>query len=69
MASIYAGLNRGVQAYNPDNVAANVGTSTASTDVEVRMDETKGLTRKDIKLILEAVIHWLEDGRLDSYFH
>ena len=69
MASIYAGLNRGSQDMDPDTVNKNVGTSTASVDVEVRMDETKGLTRVDIVRILEAVMRWVNDGRLDTYFH
>ena len=67
MASIYIGLNRGAYGIQVDEVS--VGTSTNSTDVELRMDETKSLTRKDIRLIMEVFRAWLNDGRLDTYFH
>ena len=68
MASIFIGLNRGTQ--SPLNVdLVTVGTITGSTDVELRMDETKGLTRKDIYTIIEVFENWLKDGRLDIYFH
>lgn len=67
MASIYIGLNRGAYGIQVDEVS--VGTSTNSTDVELRMDETKNLTRKDLRIILEVFRAWLNDGRLDLYFH
>ena len=67
MASIYIGLNRGAFGLQVDEVT--VGTSTGSTDVELRMDETKGLTRKDIRTIIDVFEAWISDGRLDTYFH
>jgi hypothetical protein len=67
MASLYIGLNRGAYGIQVDEVT--VGTSTGSTDVELRMDETKGLTRKDIHNIMTVLKAWLNDGRLDTYFH
>lgn len=66
MASLYIGLNRGVQTgLAVDEV--QVGTSTNSTDVELRMDETKSLTRKDVTLIMKVFRNWLNDGRLNTY--
>jgi hypothetical protein len=66
MASLFIGLNRGAQDQGPDEVT--VGTSTGSTDVELRMDETKSLTRMDILLITEALLRYINDGRLDTAF-
>ena len=60
MASQYYGFNRGTD-LSPN--AITTGTSTGSTDVEVRIDLTKGITRQDAYLILEAVIRYIEDGR------
>lgn len=60
MASQYFGYNRGTD-LSPN--AITTGTSTGSTDVEVRIDLTKGITRQDAYLILEAVIRYIEDGR------
>ena len=60
MASQYYGYNRGT---NLSPNAITTGTSTGSTDVEVRIDLTKGITRQDAYLILEAVIRYIEDGR------
>lgn len=68
MASIYLGLNRGTQfGLAPDEVAE--GTSTNSTDMECRFDETKGLTAKDVQLFLRIMQNWIADGRLNQYFH
>ena len=66
MASLFIGLNRGTQDQGPDEVT--VGTSTGSTDVELRMDETKSLTRMDILLLTEALLRYIIDGRLDTAF-
>lgn len=65
MASIYVGLNRGAQAMNPQNVTE--GSSTGSTDVELRFDTGKGLTRKDINIITEALLRYINDGRTAVY--
>lgn len=66
MASLFIGLNRGAQDQGPDEVT--VGTSTGSTDVELRMDETKSLTQMDILLLTEALLRYIIDGRLDTAF-
>lgn len=66
MASLFIGLNRGTQDQGPDEVT--VGTSTGSTDVELRMDETKSLTQMDILLLTEALLRYIIDGRLDTAF-
>lgn len=61
MASVSYGLNRGAD-QSPD--AINVGTQAVSTyDVELRIDQTKSLTREDVILILQAFQRRLEDGR------
>ena len=61
MASVSYGLNRGAD-QSPDQV--NVGTLAVSTyDVELRIDQTKNLTREDVILILQAFERRLEDGR------
>ncbi len=52
MAQWYLGINRG-QTENPGNVAR--GTSTNSTDFEVRIDTTKGSTREDVIKALRAI--------------
>lgn len=62
MASQFIGLNRGAQLQNPGSVTS--GTSTGSTDVELRIDLTKSLTRLDIKLLTEALIRYVDDGRV-----
>lgn len=60
MASQYFGLNRGVSD-EPDEVVT--GTATGSTDVELRVDLTKSLTKKDVTLITEALLRHINDGR------
>lgn len=63
MASQYFGFNRNAD-YSPDQVTT--GTSSGSTDVEVRVDLTKVLSTEDITLILKAIIRVILDGRLNS---
>ncbi len=63
MASVSFGVNRD-ENYEmaPDTV--HVGTLAVTTyNVEVRVDNTKGMTHKDIIMALEKVIRRLEDGR------
>lgn len=61
MASVSYGLNRGAS-NQPDEIT--VGTLAITTsDVELRWDATKSLTRNDIIRILEAFVRRLEDGR------
>lgn len=65
MASVSYGLSRGETA-NPDNVL--VGTLAVTTDdVEVRIDDTKGLTSGEIVEILKAIIRKVEDGRTQRF--
>lgn len=62
MASVSFGLNRGAD-QSPDQVT--VGTLAVSTnDVEVRIDQTKGLQREEIVLILQAIERTILDGRV-----
>lgn len=53
MASLFIGLNRGQQGFKASDFT--IGTSTGSTDVELRIDTGKSLTRLDVKLIVEAI--------------
>lgn len=60
MASQYIGYNRGAD-LSPDK--ATTGTSTGSTDVELRIDLAKSLTRQDVLLITEAIERYISDLR------
>lgn len=60
MASIYIGYNRGAD-LSPDK--ATEGASTGSTDVELRIDTGKDLTRNEVTDISEAILRYLNDGR------
>lgn len=61
MASVSFGLNRGADS-QPDKIV--VGTLAVTTnDVEVRIDNTKGLTRQEIVEILERIQGEVLDGR------
>lgn len=70
MASIFIGLNRG-QSEMPSTsrgTGASTGgiaenSSTNSTDVELRIDTGKGLTRNDVTNLTEALLRYLQDGR------
>lgn len=64
MASIFLGLNRGADA-SPDQVTE--GASTGSTDVELRIDTGKSLTRAEVTRITERLLAALNDGR-STYF-
>lgn len=64
MASVSFGLNRGADD-QPDKI--NVGTQAVSTyDIELRMNQAKGLTRTDVLLALDAFKRKIEDGRYDG---
>lgn len=58
MASEFYGLNRGV--LDGQDQLVTVGTSTGSTDVELRVDTGKGTTRKDIRILLMAILRYIE---------
>lgn len=61
MASVSFGLNRGADS-QPDQIT--VGTLAVSTnDIEVRIDNTKGLTRQEICEILDRIKYEVLDGR------
>jgi len=64
MASIYIGLNRGAPNLQPENLA--VGTSTNSTDMELRYDETKALTREDVMNFLDTARVYLLAGNISQ---
>lgn len=60
MASFFLGLNRG----EPDLAQGLIsnGTTTASDDIELRMDSGKNLTRKDVLLAMEAFEAFIESN-------
>jgi len=59
MVSEFYGLNRG-DLDQPETV--QVGTSTNSTDIEVRIDLTKNLTRLDTEMLLDAIMRRILDS-------
>lgn len=65
MASIFIGANRGEPDYGPDPQTGGIveGASTGSTDVELRIDTGKGLTRHEVDVIVSRLIEYLLDGR------
>jgi hypothetical protein len=59
MTQLYFGLNRGAN-QQPEAIVFTSGSS-GGTDVELRVDNTKGLTREDVFLILEAFDRYFQD--------
>lgn len=53
MASIYVGFNRGTEGFTISDFTT--GASSGSTDMELRWDTGKSLTRLDLEKFLEAV--------------
>lgn len=61
MASVSYGLNRGASS-QPDDITT--GTLAVSTnDLEVRVDNTKGWTRAELKEYLNRIADFIIDGR------
>lgn len=60
MASIFLGVNRGADTM-PDQITE--GASTGATDVELRIDTGKGLTRAEVTRAALRIIEALDDGR------
>ncbi len=65
MASAFFGLNRGTVDLGPDKVVYSA-TTTGSTDVELRVDLTKGLTKNDINLLVVAIMTAVLDARINT---
>lgn len=64
MASKYYGLDNLPSLMDqPDQV--QIGDSTTSADIEVRIDLTKGWTRQGIKIALESIDRKLTSGAQD----
>ena len=61
MASIYLGQNRGTASAQPEVVTE--GSSTGSTDVELRIDTGKALLRSEVWELTQNLLHYLLDGR------
>jgi hypothetical protein len=53
MADHFYGINRGKLELTPVSIVR--GTSTGSTDIELRVADAAGLTRKDVIIALEAL--------------
>lgn len=61
MASVSFGVNRGADS-QPDQIT--VGTLAVTTsDVELRIDNTKGLTRNEITILVKRLLDEVNDGR------
>lgn len=61
MASVSFGVNRGADS-QPDKIT--VGTLAVSTsDIELRIDNTKGLTRQEITILTLRLLDEVNDGR------
>lgn len=58
MADLFVGFNRGVEGFKPSDFTT--GSSTGSTDIELRLDDTKGFTRLDVLKALEAFRRYFE---------
>lgn len=58
MASQFVGLNRGQQGFTYSDFT--VGSSTGSTDIELRFDTGKSLTREDVYNALKAFQRWVD---------
>lgn len=54
MASEYYGLNRGQHSED-----VTQGSSTGSTDIEVRIDLTKGLGESDVMILLDEIKNYI----------
>lgn len=65
MADVFYGVNRGATSPAPD--AISYGTSTQSTDIELRIDTGKGTTRKDVENAVEQIMNRINDGRNSTY--
>lgn len=65
MADVFYGVNRGQADGSPHNVL--VDTSTSATDIELRIDTGKGLTRNEVELLLGAIRRKLLDGGNTNY--
>ena len=53
MASVFIGTNRGQSPLQVNSFT--IGATTGSTDVELRIDQTKSLTKKDVVLVLKGL--------------
>lgn len=66
MAQIYLGLNAGADVTTGQ---VTEGSSSGSTDVELRIDNTKHLTRKEVEKIVHTFMRYLKDGVVQSVFN
>lgn len=60
MGNVFYGLNRGQSDEQPFLVAS--GTSTQGTDIEVRLDDTKALTKSDVENALQSIMNYIRGG-------
>jgi hypothetical protein len=64
MADRFIGLNRAQEGFKPSDFT--VGSSTGSTDMELRYSDSANLTRKDICNFLEACERYLLSNMLQG---
>ncbi len=58
MTQRYYGLNRG---QNAKYVEPTVGTSTGSTDMELRVDDTKLINKKELEILVERIMQYIDE--------
>ncbi len=66
MASAYFGLNRGQSGRSSPAGTSPVtesATTTGSTDVEIRVDLTKSLTKSEIYQLVTRINEWMNENR------
>ena len=61
MTQRYFGLNRGQNAKKDE---PTLGTSTGSTDMELRVDDTKLINKKELRILMERIIDYIEERDL-----
>lgn len=64
MTQHYIGFNRGVPGFKATDFT--IGTSTGSTDIEIRFDDSKGLTRFDLIKFAKAIERYFSTNSLPA---
>lgn len=66
MTQHYIGLNKGQVQVMSRLSNATVGTATGSTDMELRWDDTKGITRLELRQFTEFLEFFIENNTVDT---
>ena len=71
MSNHFVSINRGKDGFKFTDFTTGTST-TAGDDIELRIADVDGqgaaLTRKDVKIALEAIERWIEQGGLQTTF-